>query len=94
MKGPNGINLKKMGVEISEKKKKSNIESRKIPRNIEAFFLGPKGENTQFFTDLIVKSINSNHTARMQYQMEDMRHITRHMKTEKSFLDAQDKLER
>ena len=70
-----------MGEEIADIRKKENIEHRKRERNIEAFFLGPKGENTQFFTDLIVKSINSNHTARMQYQMEDMRHITRHMKT-------------
>lgn len=84
--------MKKVHVEISEKRKRENLESRKIPRNVEAYFLGPKGENTQFFTDLVVKSINSNHTARMQYQMEDTRHITRYMKTDKTFLDAQDKL--
>ena len=43
---------------------------------------------------MITASINSNHTARMQYQMEDYRHITRDMKNQKSFLDGQDKLER
>lgn len=66
----------------------------KRARAIEAFFLGPRGENGEFFKKLIEDSVYSHIQARKSYEMEDKKHITREMQHEKSFLQAQDALER
>jgi hypothetical protein len=66
----------------------------KLDRSIEAFFIGPRGENIQYFTSLIKKAIDSHLSARIEFELEDARHITRKMKNEESFLDAQDRLDR
>jgi len=41
---------------------------------------------------LIQKAINSHLAARVEYELEDSRHISRQMKQDPSFLDAQDRL--
>jgi hypothetical protein len=43
---------------------------------------------------MIKKAIDSHLAARVEYELEDARHISRRMKNEPSFLDAQDRLER
>jgi hypothetical protein len=45
-----------------------------------------------FFAELIKKAIDSHLSARVEYELEDARHISKKMKNEDSFLDAQDRL--
>ena len=56
--------------------------------------MGPRGENTDYFTRLVGQAIQSHHTARIDYEHEDYRHTKKTMKMEPSFLDAQDSMER
>jgi hypothetical protein len=43
-----------------------------------------------FFTKTIQKAINSHLAARVEYGMDDPRHITKRIKNDATFLDAQD----
>ena len=80
-KGNKGVNLNKLAQEISSNRMKANEEfPDERSRHIEAYFLGPRGENSDFFTHLITKSINAHITARTQMEASDPRHITRQMK--------------
>lgn len=81
VKGPNGTNMKKFSKELANQKDNRSIEVQKTKRNIEAYFLGTKGENGDYFANLIKKAIDSHLMCRQQFQMEDHRHITRKMKT-------------
>lgn len=89
-KGPNIENLTQM---LQEESKKAKRDA-KNDRSIEAYFIGPRGENMSYFAELIKKAIDSHYSARVEYELEDARHISKKMKNEPSFLDAQDRLER
>ena len=79
-KGPNGHNMKKIEEKIQKETKEAKIEAPSLDRSIEAFFIGPRSENILFFKYLIEKAINSHSAARIEYEIEDARHITRKMK--------------
>ena len=87
-KGPNIENLTQ---KLQEESKKAKRDA-KNDRSIQAFFIGPRGENMGFFAELIKKAIDSHLSARVEYELEDARHISKKMKNEDSFLDAQDRL--
>lgn len=65
---------------------------RERTRGIEAYFLGPKAENIDFLKNMISMGIDSHGWARKSYVLEDHRHITKEMKQDPSFLQAQDAL--
>lgn len=91
--GPRGHIVTNLGKYLEKHSKHNQEESCLRKADIEAYFLGSKGENIKYFTELIEKSIHSCETARLQFQMEDSRHITREIKNLSSFLEAQDKLD-
>ena len=54
----------------------SNQKGQHWKRNFEAFFLGPKGENTNFFMDLVKKGIDNQRTFRENYDDKSEQYIT------------------
>lgn len=90
--GPKGSSMNIISGELEREREYNKIMCRKTPRSVEAFFLGPRGENTDYFRRLVEQAIYSHHTARIDYEHEDYRHTRKTMKQEPSFLDAQDSM--
>lgn len=61
-KGPDYDEIQR---KIHEDTKKAKIDSTKLDRSIEAFFIGPRGENIDYFRSLINKSIDTHLAARV-----------------------------
>ena len=61
-------------------------------RSVEAWFLGPKGENSDVFEKLIVEAIRDQTYWRRNYHPEDPTHITEEIKRSPDYLDAMGQL--
>jgi glutamate/tyrosine decarboxylase-like PLP-dependent enzyme len=57
-------------------------------RAVEAWFLGPKGENGEAFEDLIVQAIRDHIFWRRNYHPQDPSHITEEIKRSEAYLQA------
>lgn len=64
-KAQKGPDYDEISRKIHEDTKKAKAESTKLDRSIEAFFIGPRGENIEYFTSLIKKAIDSHLAARV-----------------------------
>jgi hypothetical protein len=69
-----------MSQKIREDTQRAKKDAGELDRSIEAYFIGPRAENIDYFSQLIQKAINNQRAARIEYEMEDARHITRRMK--------------
>lgn len=54
---------------IQEETSKAKADVKKLDRSIEAFFIGPRGENIEYFHYLIKKAIDSHLAARVEYEL-------------------------
>jgi len=88
------VRTKMLGV-LSEFSKAANQPS-KVPsenRKLEAFFLGPRGENLDNLKSMIFDGLQSHKQSRLEYLVNDPIHITGSMKVSESYLDSQDEMQ-
>ena len=62
-------------------------------RAVEAWFLGPTGENAELFERLVVEAVREQVYWRRSFHPEDPTHITESIKRSESYLGAVDDLE-
>ncbi len=72
---------------VGEVHKHLDLQSRGS-RSVEAWFLGPKGENADTFERLIVEAVRDQVFWRRNYHPEDPTHITEEIKQSPEYLDA------
>ena len=57
VKGPNNISFNQIIESLVKQRDKEKEKIRETPRSIEALFIGSRGENIDFFRNLIVNSL-------------------------------------
>lgn len=63
--GPKGNNMAKVKRTIEEQNAQAKALTENLNRSIEAYFIGPRGENIDFFKYMINRAIDSHLAARV-----------------------------
>ncbi|MEG3839046.1 pyridoxal-dependent decarboxylase [Microcoleus sp. herbarium14] len=76
--------------ELSRSSNLPKLDSTSGTRSLEAWFMGPKGENADVLETLIVEAIRDQAKWRNNYHPEDAKHITDEIKQSPEYLQAMD----